>query len=288
MQTDAFRSGAVVRSRSRRRRHRQAFCSKALENLNRASPIARLSETRYSYLSESIGAHQPLRNPPLAFTISARYEFQLQDGVLSEELASKDDSDGEITLTTWYDGLEYCLGPRDAYQMLQLAHSSGLISKGKKFGLTEMETMAVHAYTSDRQIRTTTVFQLINSCLRFPDRHSLEMPIVQPLATVLITALEKLPVYAGIVFRRATLPDDVLNEAARSRFSDRGFLSCSADPAVFSGRDLLIIRSTNGRLIEALSAHPSEREVVFLPENKFAVERLDKGGSGAILVMHEV
>ncbi|WIB58761.1 hypothetical protein DEJ13_09770 [Curtobacterium sp. MCLR17_007] len=87
---------------------------------------------------------------------------------------------------------------------------------------------------------------------------------------VLLHALSKLPATAGIVFHGGALPGHF---RLVGEFSLRGLTATSSDPDVASEGDtvdgLVAFRSRTGRSIAPFSAHPDEREVVFLPGSRF-------------------
>jgi hypothetical protein len=190
---------------------------------------------------------------------------------------------------SWYDVACSCVGAQNAYEMIETAHSLGLVQAGERYGLTNAEVMSICSYTSSRKSDTLSVFELVNYCLRFPEQFPDRVSSVQPLVTELTSALMKLPAFQGDVFRFTYIPDDVLHIAdTLGRFMDRGFLSASSDPDVFDGRDILLIRSETGLSISEFSLHPGEKEVIFLPGTAFEVEKLDRSANGVIILLNEV
>jgi NAD:arginine ADP-ribosyltransferase len=193
-------------------------------------------------------------------------------------------------LATWYDGLCACLGDRDAYELIGWAGSEHMQALAALHGLTQPQFISLYAYTLNREHDGLTVFQRLNHFLRFPREAIDHRSELEALVIKLISAIDELPPWSGIVYRRVNLPGAVLNMARRGRFADAGFLSCTTNPdlKVFDGRDWLTLRAKTGRLIDRLSANPDEGEVIFQPNTRFAVSRLEETEDGAILILNEV
>ncbi|WP_137130400.1 ADP-ribosyltransferase domain-containing protein [Rhizobium sp. FY34] len=193
-------------------------------------------------------------------------------------------------MATWYDGLGACLGDRDAYELNTWANSEHMQALAASHGLTQPQLNSLHAYTLNHEHDGATVFQRLNHFLRFPREAIDHRSELEALVIKLISAIDELPPWRGTAYRRANLPGDLLDMARLGYFADAGFLSCTTKPdlKVFDGRDWLTLRAITGRLIDSLSANPDEGEVIFRPNTRFAVSRLEETEDGAILILNEV
>lgn len=158
---------------------------------------------------------------------------------------------------------------------------------GSGYGLKRSESLAIFFYTYQfPRGSPADIFRMVNNSLRFGKAEQPEL--TASIVIDLKTALHKLPRHDGIVFRKTALPSPV---AARARslqtFQDPGFLSSSLEPDVFEGKDMLVIRSRTGRAVAELSAFPSEREIVFLPDTVFSVALVEQVGTGLLLQLAE-
>lgn len=83
----------------------------------------------------------------------------------------------------------------------------------------------------------------------------------------LIRGLTKLPTYDGVTFRGAT-PEDTFGTTSGTVVA-RGLTSTSRDARIatenFTTPAVYAVVGTHGRRVEAVSQHPREHEVVFLP-----------------------
>ncbi|MCY1668122.1 ADP-ribosyltransferase domain-containing protein [Rhizobium sp. SL86] len=193
-------------------------------------------------------------------------------------------------MATWYDGLCDCLGDAAAYELLESGNSEPVLASAQLNGLTKPQIICLRAYTISRKREGLTVFQRINKHLRFRARETSAVEPLDALIFTLIAALDELPVWAGPVHRRTNLPADMLEEVRAGSFADAGFLSCTtrSDLNLFGGRDWLTLRSKTGRRIGHFSANPDEDEVIFQPNTRFRVSRLDETQDGVIVILNEV
>ena len=83
----------------------------------------------------------------------------------------------------------------------------------------------------------------------------------------LIRGLSKLPAYDGVTFRGAT-PEDTFGTTSGTVVA-QGLTATSRDARVatenFTAAAVYAVVGTHGRMVESVSQHPAEREVVFLP-----------------------
>ncbi|GAB0104454.1 hypothetical protein JMUB6875_34280 [Nocardia sp. JMUB6875] len=132
--------------------------------------------------------------------------------------------------------------------------------------LTPDEQEAVHRYTDP----DADVFSDLNHRLR----NGLELePEQQKLVADITSGLEKLPAYDGTVWRGTHLtPEQIARYVPGEKVTEASFTSTSRDPRrIFTSKVEFIIHSESGRDISALSARPSEKEVLFKPGTTFEV-----------------
>ncbi|GAM51263.1 hypothetical protein NSK11_contig00108-0001 [Nocardia seriolae] len=132
--------------------------------------------------------------------------------------------------------------------------------------LTPDEHDAVHRYTDPE----TDVYSDLNHRLR--NELGLD-PAQQQLATDMKSALEKLPIYDGTVWRGAHLTaEELARYVPGAKVSESSFTSTSRDPRrTFVNNVEFVIHSETGRDISSISARPGEREVLFAPGTTFEV-----------------
>lgn len=175
--------------------------------------------------------------------------------------------------------------------------SVGLLEVGQSLGLVVPEIIAIYLYTTEARrppghpVHSPSIYFRLNNALRQNDED--ELAEIAPVALVLEEALIKMPKFEGIVYRRAELPTDLIDQMERSRsFFDPGFLSCSRrkDLSFFTGNCAFSLMSHTGRDISSLSHFPSEEEVLFLPDTEFKVlTQLEPDEDGCYIgVMEEV
>lgn len=104
-------------------------------------------------------------------------------------------------------------------------------------------------------------------------------------AKALNNALDKLPAYDGVTYRKATIEEQFAkNYKAGMIVEERGFTSSSKNSSVWSGSLQFEIHGKNGRDISKLSSSPGESEVLFKSGSRFRVT----SRAGNKIVMKEV
>lgn len=89
-------------------------------------------------------------------------------------------------------------------------------------------------------------------------------------------ALDKLPPYEGVTYRKASLPKEVAEKYKPGYIvMERGFSSSSMSKGVWSGDYRYIIHGKSGRDVSELTGHPSEKEVLFKSNTAFRVVTRD-------------
>lgn len=94
-------------------------------------------------------------------------------------------------------------------------------------------------------------------------------------------ALEKMPNYAGEVYRGADLPRRVFDRIkAGEVFEDKGYVSSPVQKGrEFNGKHKFVITSKRGKKINGFSQKPVEREALFRAGMRFRVLNIEgKGG----------
>ena len=151
------------------------------------------------------------------------------------------------------------------------------------FGLSLSERIALHIYTESRNW-----YLPINQALR----SGVVSDDIQIIASLIDRALDRLPVYEGVIFRGVELDLD----EARLRYSPdapwvcwQAFSSTSPDlQMAYAGNVLFVIHSHHGRLLQGYSASEIEREVL-LPRNSwYRVYRCDETEARLIVELGEV
>jgi len=106
----------------------------------------------------------------------------------------------------------------------------------------------------------------------------------------LIRGLEKMPHWPGISFRGATAGDSFLTHAGV--LVSQGLTATSRDSRVatenFTTPGIYAFLGVHGRAIEQVSAHPEEREVVFLPGSLFSVATTVRYDTHVVTVVEEL
>jgi hypothetical protein len=139
--------------------------------------------------------------------------------------------------------------------------------------LTVDESAAIYLYTMSKNF-----FSCLNIVLRGQDRqdrHSLKQWF--PFLKLFMTALEKLPLTTGTVWRGVNY-DDTLTYVDNDVHIWRGVNSCSINPRnvqPYLGENgtLFAIETTHGRNISAFSAFPDEEEVILMPGTRVRAPR---------------
>jgi hypothetical protein len=163
-----------------------------------------------------------------------------------------------------------------------------IFSAGATKSLAEEEVGAIALYSGEE-------YKAVNGYLRdgnVPERYKW-------LICLAVSGMRKLPTFSGTVYRGTHLRPEVLQkykEAFQSRapFQELGFVSTTMDSDVlddFSRNGNFTIESVNGVIIETVSVHPEEREVLFVPGTRFQITDLKEkeldGEPGATIFMNE-
>ena len=148
-------------------------------------------------------------------------------------------------------------------------------------GLTIYEKTVIYYYTDSG-------YDIINSTLR-----SNPSAIRKEPASLLLSAVRKVPMYRGVVHRTVTLTDtDRHKLVPGALISESTFVSASRSPLIaklhadFNVR--FQIRSKTSRAIESLSCFPEEMEVVFLPGTQFKVLSVTERADYVLIKMEEL
>ena len=154
-------------------------------------------------------------------------------------------------------------------------HAGELVYRGAdKHGLTLCEIAAIHLYTQQ------AIYSQLNKMLR--DRDRTKLLVYFPFLKLLLTALEKLPNYEGVVYRGVKVQNNLKSQYRVGRnLTWWAFSSCTLDGDILSSdtfcgstgeRILFTIRCKNGKDISAYSAYSSEKEILLPPGRVFKVE----------------
>ncbi len=129
--------------------------------------------------------------------------------------------------------------------------------------LTDEELTAIYAYTA-------ACYKSINQALR----DGVKYRQAEPMIEALVAGLRKVPVRQGWVYRGVRLPPQVLERYREGAVvSDPGFVSTSLTRS-FPGKQCLSLYSRSGREVNDFSAFPGENEVLFVPDTRFVVQRV--------------
>jgi SPP1 gp7 family putative phage head morphogenesis protein len=149
--------------------------------------------------------------------------------------------------------------------------------------LIEHEAVSIHGYTGD-------YYRNINRFLRGEggDDLSTMAPVVSAVA-----GLSKLPEYEGTVFRGITLeglPNAVkfLEAHQAGEIVEYSAFTSAGYKEPFAGNVQYVIHSRYGRVVEALSPHPSEMEVLFAPRTRFRIVSIDATNLPVRIEMEEL
>ena len=176
-------------------------------------------------------------------------------------------------------------------QGLPIKNLAGYVEKAKNYslhpkkGLGHDEQAAIHLYTQQ-----TAFYQQFNEVLRENDERNL-IPW-RGYLKLFLTALYKLPVYQGIVWRG--VPKDL---SGTYKKSDEhvwwAFSSCSSSVHILEApnflgasgaRTLFSIEVFNGRLISEFSEYDNEDEILLLPGTHVRVISILKQPTGLTII----
>lgn len=162
------------------------------------------------------------------------------------------------------EAMEAWLGPKRYRSIASAAETKERIALAAQLGLTQAEIVAVRSYTG-------TGYHDIN-------RRAWSLPVSNPKAVdaaadVLASALNKMPSYVGLAYRRTDLPTKVLAQhKIGSVVEYKAFTSTSYGEALDFGPHKLVIRSKTGKRVGWLSEfNEKEREVLFSSPKRFLV-----------------
>ena len=143
-------------------------------------------------------------------------------------------------------------------------------------GLTEAEQVALHLWTLDTGKEAW--FRQINQALRSGNADDLKR--LQPLIDAMRNGLDKLPSFAGTVYRgvkergfQGDFAQWVESLQRDATIRELGFMGTSKDlEQKLRGRVKLIIQSKTGKDISALSNKPDQAEVLLDAGSRFWIE----------------
>ncbi len=155
-------------------------------------------------------------------------------------------------------------------------------------GLTDDERGAIWIYTG-----WTGFAETLN--LRLQQNVKFDTPLIPAIASfsqLLETALRKLPVFPGKVYRGIRLPREVLDTGVwqpRETIRWAGFVSASRQQErAFAGDALLIIESRSGRSLQTYTQDEGEEEVLFLPGSTFVITFKQRSVLSAVVGLQEI
>jgi hypothetical protein len=134
------------------------------------------------------------------------------------------------------------------------------------------ELVAVRHYTSEGYH--------VNEALRAQD--ALGLHKYAPFIAAAKAGLNKLPEYAGTVYRGTWLKEELLTTYRVGEVVvEPAFTSTSASPhSSYSGNAQFFINSRHGRDVSQVAWSSNEREVIFPPGTKFKVAHVKRGAGG--------
>lgn len=153
----------------------------------------------------------------------------------------------------------------DAYLFISLLPKAHRAAQER--GLSFVEKVALATYTSDD-------YKIINASLR--SKHPSQEVLF--FAEQIKSALKKFPVYKGPVKRGTLLSaEDLAKIKENEPLSFPYFLSTTKDFSFnkFENKHRLIIESKSGRDISEFTMNTAEKEILFLPDTPFTVEKME-------------
>ncbi|MBC7797235.1 MAG: hypothetical protein H7Z37_10220 [Pyrinomonadaceae bacterium] len=152
------------------------------------------------------------------------------------------------------------------------------------------DLVALQAYTEARGY--TSMNGVLRKDPALTDSQNTQTAILIKGAT---SALNQLPSYKGTVFTGLTMtPQEIAEFKPGLVFPDGAFRSSTSDSSkAFRGNVLYVIESKKGKAISEISSAPNESEVLFRPNTKFQVlkvetQKTDFPGRDAVIYLREV
>ncbi len=156
-----------------------------------------------------------------------------------------------------------------AFNIIQRRENYKLLEKFSHLDI--IEKTSVYYYT-------ITLYRFINKELR--ENHLKH----QYFFRTLCSALNQIPSFEGTVFRRTSLPIEILSSLRPDEiFTEKGFMSTTLKKRIskkFRGNVLMKIKSRTGKYIAPLSGMPNEEEVIFRAGTRFEVRKVKKRRNG--------
>lgn len=184
------------------------------------------------------------------------------------------------TLESWAKMKELMGAKWDAYRT---AVEAAVAKHPELKAIPVEDLIAVHAYTAEE-------YKTLNTPLRYPFASIPDLLKNEAYINAAINGLTQLPAYKGTVTRiQTTLIDPALYFKGNT-VEMRGFTSTSmlGGKAPMSGMVRFSIESVNGRIVEKVAKHASEKEVLFLPGTKFLITDITPLGAATLITMKEV
>ncbi len=155
----------------------------------------------------------------------------------------------------------------------------------------ELEACAITKYTGG-------YYSSLNSYLRGESVYSItaaKKKEYDQFKIVCNRGLEKMPKFEGVVWRGANISESIIEGYAANMskglpITFEGFTSTSRiKGANFSGNVMFRIQSKTGAIVEDISLHKSEKEVLFRAGSRFKITKMEKRGySGWIVELEEL
>jgi len=173
------------------------------------------------------------------------------------ENAKINSSSQQTSLTDW-------LGEKTYRDYAGSVENPRIKKEMERLGLTQAEGVAIRSYTH-------VGYEDLNN-LHWGIKTSNDKAVSES-SEVLKAALNKLPSYNGVTYRRTDLPANVLNDHEIGNVVNYpAFTSTSYQGEVFSGKHRLIISGKNGKQVGWIGEYQEkEREVLFTSPTKFYV-----------------
>jgi len=150
------------------------------------------------------------------------------------------------------------------------------------YDLTDEEKVAIHTYSM-------YFYTQVNTILRgYSDEN---IRLIQPYTKAITSALNKTPIYSGIVYRIVHDFPGLKNYTPGTIITEKGYTSTSASKGFLAGykksAHLFIIKSKTGRDIHQLTAE-DESEVLFEKNTKFRILSRTKTNGLFTIEMEEI
>lgn len=147
----------------------------------------------------------------------------------------------------------------------------------EKWNIDQAEFLSVYSYTSND-------FVAINPAIR---KKTDNLKLLNALIETLDSALLKLPIFQGTVFRGVSLkPEIAKGLEVGSIFKDDAYLSTSTSMP-YGGSYQFVIQSQTGREVFHLSPNPDEKEVLFPRRTQFKITKIYQKNATTFVEMTE-